>query len=76
MCVLPIHFPNDTVTYYCNLTQVHLRLFFYSKQFRVKQINEITSKTIFTLENQVMSTKFQIIDIGNDANKNDSNWNN
>lgn len=74
--LLPIHFPNDTVTYYLQFDSGSPSTVFYSKAINnLKQINRNheRAKTIFYIgKTKVMSTKFQIIDIGNDANKNDN----
>lgn len=74
--LLPIHFPNDTVTYYLQFDSGSPSTVFYSKAIHnLKQIirNHERAKTIFYIgKTKVMSDKFQILDIGNDGNKNDN----
>jgi hypothetical protein len=74
--LLPIHFPNDTITYYLQFDSGSPSTVFYSKAINnLKQINRNRerAKTIFYIgKTKIMSDKFQILNIGNDDNKNDT----
>jgi hypothetical protein len=71
--LLPIHFPNDTVTYYLQFDSGSPSTVFYSKAItNLKQINRNRerAKTIFYIgKTKIISDKFRILNIGND-NKN------
>jgi len=74
--LLPIHFPNDTLTYYLQFDSGSPSTVFYSKAVNnLKQINRNRerAKTSFYIgKTKIMSDKFQILNIGKDDNKNDT----
>jgi hypothetical protein len=72
--LLPIHFPNDTVTYYLQFDTGSASTAFYSKAINnLKQINsngERVKTKFYIGKTKIMSDKFQVLNM--DDNKNDS----
>lgn len=70
--LLPIHFPNDTVTYYLQFDTGSASTVFYSKAINnLKQIhsNGERAKTKFYIgKTKIMSDKFQVLNMGDDEN--------
>ena len=70
--LLPIHFSNDTVTYYLQFDTGSASTVFYSKAINnLKQINSNgeRAKTKFYIgKTKIMSDKFQILNMGNNEN--------
>lgn len=70
--LLPIHFPNDTVTYYLQFDTGSASTVFYSKAINnLKQINsngERAKAKFYIGKTKIISDKFQVLNMGNDEN--------
>lgn len=70
--LLPIHFPNDTVTYFLQFDTGSASTVFYSKAINnIKQINSNgeRAKAVFYIgKTKIFSDKFQVLNIGDNKN--------